>query len=337
MTRQLLFTAFAVLVALVVTSCGSTNEPTRYPDTLVGFWANTPDAEGQWYGLDVVDVTSANLITYEGAEEIQTEAFQLTYTASNGKGTLVGDGRSPKIQVINDTTLTILMASGEVTFTKANKPIETFSLTGYWKEETTSGSARHLLFYPNDEEEGTIATLIMEDDGILDGSMMHVIAFDKEALTGQITYIGESTKSFDIAAIDMNQLRFKFGGEKTLTKQPRTAVAPKNLVGSWATEANAGIMGMKMTITVDENGDCQIHYTKESLSGSQDGTATGKVYYCPRAGMGVLVPVEYNTDDEFSQLFDGFECGIFTAISSTQIGVSMAVIGIEDELIFTKQ
>ena len=130
MTRKLLFTAFAVLVALVVTSCGSTNEPTRYPDTLVGFWANTPDAEGQWYGLDVVDATSANLITYEGAEEIQTEAFQLTYTASNGKGTLVGDGRSPKIQVINDTTLTILMASGEVSFTKASKPVETFSLTG---------------------------------------------------------------------------------------------------------------------------------------------------------------------------------------------------------------
>ena len=162
MTKQLLFTAFAVLVALVVTSCGSTNEPTRYPDTIVGFWANTPDAERQWYGLDVVDATSANLITYEGAEEIQTETFQLTYTASNGKGTLVGDGRSPKIRVINDTTLTIQMVGGAITFTKATKPVETFSLTGYWKEETTSGSARHLLFYPNDEEEGTIATLIME-------------------------------------------------------------------------------------------------------------------------------------------------------------------------------
>ncbi|MBR5854335.1 MAG: hypothetical protein IKY87_01480 [Paludibacteraceae bacterium] len=337
MKKNLLFIAFTAIITCLISSCQSTNEPTTYPNNLIGFWASTSNAEQQWYGLEVLDANHANFITYEGTESLHIDAFELVYTSTNGKGTLTGDGVTRKIQAINDTTISIQMVGGDMTFTKTTKPAEAFSLTGYWKQETTSGYATHLLFYPKNKQDENIVTIIREEDGILEGSMAHIVSFDNETYTGIITYIGETNKMFAITATDFNHLTFTFGKDINLTKQPRFINAPKTLQGTWITSI-PGLL--ELSIIVDENEQCQINYILQGVSGE----AKGKLHYCERAGMGVFVPTEYDTENEYAYLFEGFECGIFTiqshnqiSISIEQIGISISELGLSNELILTKK
>lgn len=335
MKKNLLFAIMAIIMGLVTSSC-ETKEVTNYPETLIGFWASTADAENNWYGLEVTDATNAKLLTYEMTEVITEEAMTLTYTNTTGKGQLVGNGITLQLQASNDTTITINMVGGIVTLTRSQKPEEQFSIVGYWKEETTSSFATHLLVYPQDDQDTTFVTIITEnkDDNMLEGTMGYIKSYDNATNTGTISYVGDDTKAFAITSIDMRHLSFTFGAEKTLTKQARMTNALKNIHGTWKTESNIlGFAGAKMTVVVDENNYCDITYSMNDKTGH----ATGTVHYCPYAGMGVLVPIDYDISDELAELLEGLECGIFTILSDTQISVSLSSVGWMEELIFTKQ
>ena len=336
MKKNLLFAILAMAMAFVTSSCKPKNV-TIYPESIVGFWASTPNQNQEWSGLEVKDATHADFITYEGNESITTEAMALTYSSSNGKGRLEGDGKMLQLSATSDTTIMIQTIDGNITFVKSAKPKEEFSLVGYWKEGNI-GNATHLLFYPENEQGETIVTIITEKDGVPEGIMAKVASFDTNTLTGGIAFLEGTGKEFAITASDLNHMSFNFGGEILLNKQPRVENTPKNIVGTWKTETSiAGIMGATMTIVVDENNQCNISYTRQSTSGTDKGTAKGKLYYCPRAGMGVMVPVEYNLGEELEAIFEGFECGIFNILSPTKISVSLASIGLTSDLIFTKQ
>ena len=76
--------------------------------------------------------------------------------------------------------------------------------------------------------------------------------------------------------------------------------------------------------------------TAAAKTGSK-GTAKGVVHYCSHAGMGVLVPTEYELSEDLMELFAHFECGIFKIKSKREISVSLTSIGYPEEVIFTKQ
>lgn len=336
MKKNLLIAISLMVISVVTSSC---NQPvvTNYPENLIGFWASTPNEDQAWSGLEVKDATHATFITYEGNECIIAEEMQLTYSSTNGTGRLEGDGKMLQLKATSDTTITIQTIDGNIIFTKSAKPQEEFSLVGYWKEEA-KGNATHLLFYPQNEQGETIATIITEKDGVLDGIMVQVASFDTNTLVGGITFLGGTGKEFAITASDLHHMNFNFGRDILLTKQARIENTPKNIVGIWKAETSiAGIMGGSMTIVVNENYMCDISYTRQTTTSTIKGTAKGKVHYCPRAGMGVMLPVEYNLGEELDAIFEGFECGIFNILSPTKISVSLASIGLTNDLIFTKQ
>lgn len=333
MKKNLLFAIIATIITIVTISCTSSNEPTSYPENLIGFWASAENAEQQWYGLDVISDTAATLIKYEVAESIAMEDMYLTYNQQDGKGKVEGIVRYYNLQVTSDSTITLLMEDGITTFTKTNKPEEQFSLIGYWKDNTTDDfAAMNLLFYPKNEEDTTFATIVIEDksDLSLTGMMAKVVDFNAETLSGNLALLGNANSTFAIAADGMNNLNFTFLGTISLTKQPRAIVTLGSIEGTW--NASLGTFA-KMTIVVDDQQNCEITYTQSGKTG----TAKGVVHYCSYAGMGVLIPTEYNLSDELADMFENLECGIFKIKSKKEISVSMASIGYTEEIIFTKQ
>lgn len=343
MKKNLLFASLAIFMALVATSCQPKQEEIiPYPENLIGFWAAAPDANQQWYGVDITD-TTACLITYESSELIAEELMTLTYDNNNGKGKLISDGKTLNIQVTSDTTFTITMVEGTVIFTKSTKPEEKFSLIGYWKQETDDYVARHLLFYPQDEKDTIYATIIDEENDpewySLKGKMYKLVSFDYETLTGNITLVGGKGTELPIIASDLNHLTLNFfGSETSMKKQPRVTNAPKSLQGTWATDSPILLaIGIKLSIVVDKNNQCQINYSKTTPSGVETGSANGKLHYCPRAGRGVAIPIEYDQDNELAFLLEGIDCAIFIAKSATEISVPLANLEMEGEVIFTKQ
>ena len=332
MKKHLLFAMIATIITIVTTSCASSNEPISYPENLIGFWASAANAEQQWYGLDVIDDTTATLIKYEIAESIAMEDMVMTYSQTDGKGKVEGAVKYYNLQVTSDSTFTLLMEDGITTFTKTTKPEEQFSLIGYWKENTTEPSAMNLLFFPKNEQDTTFATIVIEDkeDQSLRGMMAKIINFDEETLTGTIVNLNNTNLTFAIAADGMNNLNFTFGDTMYLTKQPRASVTVGSIEGIWKASLSALI---EMTIAVDSKQNCEITYNK---TGSK-GTAKGVVHYCSHAGMGVLVPTEYELSEDLMELFAHFECGIFKIKSKREISVSLTSIGYPEEVIFTKQ
>lgn len=331
MKKSILLIACTMVMTIFLTSC-EPKTPTSYPDNLIGFWIGATGNMDKWYGLDVLDTQNATLITYYAQGETDGQDMSITYDANTGKGRLIGDGKTYTIKGTTDSTFTIVMVEGTVVFSRSTRPKDTFSLTGYWKEETTSGSATHLLFYPKNDKDSVIVTIITEMGGVPEGIMAHVAKYNQSTYTGAIAFAGGTGKEYTFQGKNFNHMTFDFGGEKALTKQPRVSNAPANIQGTWFTSIT-GLL--EMTIVVDEKNQCKITYNK--FGSSAPGSAEGVVHYCQHAGMGVMVPTEYDLSDEYAELFEGFECGIFTIESATQISVSMASLGLEDELIFSKK
>ena len=181
MKKHLLFAMIATIITIVTTSCASSNEPISYPENLIGFWASAANAEQQWYGLDVIDDTTATLIKYEVTESIAMEDMVMTYSQTDGKGKVEGAVKYYNLQVTSDSTFTLLMEDGITTFTKTTKPEEQFSLIGYWKENTTGYLAMNLLFFPKNEQDTTFVTIVIEDK-------------DEQSLTGMMAKIIDLTR-----------------------------------------------------------------------------------------------------------------------------------------------
>lgn len=338
MKKNLLFASLTIFMAHIATSCKN-QEPTTYPNDLIGFWSGTTGNAEKWYGLDVLNAQNASFITYYSDEDYEEEAMTLTYDATTGKGKLVGDGKTYTINATSDITFTITMVDGTILFKKSTKPVEKFSLTGYWKQTTEDFTTRHLLFYPKNEQDSVYATIIEEEIEFnsLTGYMAKLVAFDYEKLSGSITLVGGKGTELPIEATDFNHLTFSFFGiETAMTKQARLTNVPKTLQGTWSMSSST-VFPVALKIVVDENNQCHISYTKPTTSGVDNGTAKAYLHYCPRAGMGGIIPTEYDQDDELAYLFEGMECGIFYAKSATEISIPLANLGLEGEVTFTKQ
>lgn len=330
MNKKLFILPFAALITLLITSCGSTNEPTKYPENLIGFWASTTNAEQQWKGLDVLDANHANLITYEESENIQTEAFELTYDSSNGKGTLIGDGKSLKINARTDSTLIIEMVDGDIIFTKSTKPEKIASMGGYWKsnviynehyEEYTNCD---LLVFPKDKN-GIVHITYIQTIMWLDTKEQEVVMgtldnFDPTTGQGEIVIMG-STMGFHVN-IAQEPLTFNFENDTTFTytKQPRANNMPKSLRGIWKSPS---ALAYSITITVTEDNIVTIDYTVIDTTGNtKSGTVLGDLYYCPSAGMGTLVPQNLEEHPELATYIGVDACGVFELSSATEVNVT---------------
>lgn len=324
MKKSILFIACTIIMTIFLTSCETKKTTTTYPDNLIGFWLGSTGNMDKWYGLDVLDTQNATLITYYSQDDPEGQNVSITYDATTGKGKLMGDGATYQLKATSDSTLTIVMVEGTVVFTRSVRPKETINMVGYWKSNRVDDIGLDLLVYPTDEWGITQVTIINVDETFDEtiGEMASLMYFNAETGDGTIK-TKYSTKDFNVV-VGTNPAKLilkDYDIEYTLTKQEKANNAPNSIIGEWSASIPALL---SIAIQVKDDNTCDIQYSilNPETQETKTGTAHGTTFYCPRAGMGAVVPNNLEDHPELIELVGKDACGIFVTTSYTTAKVS---------------
>ena len=345
MKRFPIIAALVSLMAIVATSCNPTVDDKSYPKTLEGYWTSAPDAQNAWYSLEagpaetmsarrrtspayIEDDLSAELVHHVD-KTADTTLMSVVYEPSTGKGTLRSEGKVLHIEAQNDTTFTIQMVEGTVTFHRAVKPQvpdtpkpdqkpQKSDMEGFWAPASADDvETSSLLIYDVNDLGKAHATIFFNNEDINMGMSMELAEIDVENGKGLFTMTTDELIDTIPFSTDFKTITIVLEEDTAvLVKQAYVNSPLQNVAGTW----KMLMMGIDVTLVADAQGLSTMSYAATYQGQQYEGSVNGQIYYSQKAGRGAF---EITDDNEQLQEM-GMYAGVsvpFEAVTATQVKI----------------